>query len=215
LSTIWQTCKCAIGVALISCNIAAAAAKLRFDMTPYNPLGNLVDELEVTSKASDKVSVKSVYSRESGMAKITNLDDTNSDPQNSSALIDYFVMQQPRLYTVPGDFCLKLTELTLPLSDSLIESIKQRTGKTEKAIFLRAIPAHVLNRYPGMFSNDEIFNDNNLRALPISLATVDGLSKYRAPWIDLFKENRIPRKQEVLDVLVRIDKTFQNLYVAR
>lgn len=202
-------------LSLINLSLLPANAKLFIENSSLNnPLTNLVSELEVTSKRNEKVSIEASYYTKTGLSKkIINRDKENSDPQNSSAIIDYFLLQQPRPNTPSCGYCLTLNELTLPVSTPLITAIQQKSIETKSVIYLRAIPAHVLNRYPQLFSKEEIFMAQNLRVLPASFATTKGLTDYRKYWIELFKSYKVPNKQDVLDVLSRTDNRFQNTYV--
>jgi len=205
-----------LGIAIVLTNVfvADAIAKTKIDTSGFtNALANLHNELELVSK-SKNAGAKVSYERESGLIKeIESLDNQNKDPQNTAAIIDYCLLQQPAKNTFGNGYYVKADNLTVSVSAPLVKAIGKSPAKASKVIYLRAIPAHILVKYPKLFSKDYIFSSQNLRVLPEKFASVEALKAFRKDWIDFFVTNNSPTKQDMLQILSAVDKKYSQDYV--
>ncbi len=195
----------------------AAHSSVPFVLTDYyDPMNYWKKEAEFTTSDNLKGTVTGAYDPITGMLKKLTTEDEaeNGDPQIISAMIDFFLVQQPAKATQGLGWVLRIGFIQLPKSESLSKVIRQNESIASKAIILRGIPASVLKRYPNIFSEDEIFNDKNFRALPSTLCTVKDIQKFRQPWIDFFVSHDTATKEQLLEILKSVDAKYKNKYLS-
>jgi large repetitive protein len=79
-----------------------------------------------------------------------------------------------------------------------------------------AIEQQVLNRYPGLFSADEIHSVENLRGIPKgAINSRVHLSAIRNMWNDFYSANPSPARQDVLDYATGIDDQLGQWFTPR
>lgn len=168
----------------LSCSVNLAAhSSVAFENDYYDPMNYWKKEAEFTASDNLKGTVTGAYDPMTGMLKKLTTEDEaeNGDPQIIGTMLDFFLVQQPATATQGLGYSLRIAFIQLPKSESLSKVIRQNECIASKAIILRGIPASVLKRYPNIFSEDEIFNDKNFRALPRKLCTVKNIRTFRQP----------------------------------
>ncbi len=202
----------------LSCSVNLAAhSSVPFDLNDYyEPMNYWKKEAEFTASDNLKGTVTGAYDPMTGMLKKLTTEDEaeNGDPQIIGAMIDFFLVQQPATATQGLGWVLRVGFIQLPKSESLSKVIAQNKNIANKAIILRGIPASVLKRYPNIFSEDEIFNDKNFRALPRKLCTVKNIRAFRQPWIDFFVSHNTATKEQLLKVLKSVDAKYKSKYLS-
>jgi RHS repeat-associated protein len=85
-----------------------------------------------------------------------------------------------------------------------------------KVVVHHAIEQQVLNRYPGLFSADEIHSLENLRGIPKGdINSRIHLSHIRVEWNRFYDAHPNPTRQEVLDHVTRVDDMLGNWFSPR
>ncbi|MFC9848367.1 DUF6531 domain-containing protein [Streptomyces sp. NPDC060223] len=89
-------------------------------------------------------------------------------------------------------------------------------GLKGKVVVHHAIEQQVLNRYPGLFSADEMHSLENLRGIPKGdINSRVHLSQIRVEWNRFYDSNPNPTRQEVLDQVTRVDDMLGNWFSPR
>ncbi|MEU1017137.1 RHS repeat-associated core domain-containing protein, partial [Streptomyces sp. NPDC005898] len=85
-----------------------------------------------------------------------------------------------------------------------------------KVVVHHAIEQQVLNRYPNLFSADEIHSLENLRGIPKGdINSRIHLSAIRVEWNNFYNANPNPTRQEVLDHVSKVDDKLGNWFNPR
>lgn len=203
---------------VLSCSINLTAhSSVPIDFSGFlYPMSNWKKEAEFTTSNNLKDTVCVAYDTTTGLLKKLSTEDEAEvgDLQTIGAMIDYFLVQQPAKNTTGLGYTLRIGFVQLPKSESLSKVIVQNRNIANKAVILRGIPASVLKRYPNIFSDDEIFNDKNFRALPLKLSSVKNIRTFRQPWIDFFVSHDTATKEQLLEVLKAVDAKYKSKYLS-
>jgi len=203
---------------VLSCSINLTAhCSVPIDFSGCNePLSNWKKEAEFATSDNLKGTVYVAYDTTTGLLKeITTQDEAeNGDPQIIGEMIDICLLQQPSKMSSGLGCRLRVGSIQLPKSESLNQVIIQNKNTADKAIILRGIPTPVLKRYPNIFSEDEVFNNKNFRALPSRLCTVKDIQKFRQPWIDFFTRHETSSKEQLLEILKSVDAKYKSKYLS-
>lgn len=72
--------------------------------------------------------------------------------------------------------------------------------------FFHSIPLSVLEKYPGVFTYDELSSEVHLRSLANTRITSAEVKKLRRDWLAFFDTHNTAKKEELLDLEKRVDR---------
>ena len=82
-------------------------------------------------------------------------------------------------------------------SDAVKRFFASHKTRQEDSVAIRNIPVDVLNRYPGIFTDEEIIGEKNIVAIP-KATYIAGIAAHAAHWQAFFEEHPTPSKEQIL-----------------
>lgn len=148
------------------------------------------------------------------------LKEPSDNPQTNADVIDAVVTTPP--VVIPDSLRCDGPGPQLEFSvgkkftkDELYKSRFRRTLTERKdAVSFHSIPLVVLQKYPGVFTYEQLTDEANMRYLPNNKATVEEIQTLRNPWLAFFDKHKKADRNSILRLQKKVDSQNKDIWLS-
>jgi hypothetical protein len=206
----------------VNMTLASSESKQAGDRTFKELFNSYAENLDIAKEQEDSCSARVQAELDCLSGKLINiqLKEPSTNPQTNADVIDAVVTTPP--VVIPDSLRCDGPGPQLEFSvgkkftkDALFKKRFRRTlSEREDAISFHSIPLVVLQKYPGVFTYEELTNAVNMRYLPNSKATVEEIQILRNPWLDFIAKHKKADKSSLLKLQKKVDSQSKNIWLS-
>jgi hypothetical protein len=175
-----------------------------FSITPEGKIRDCILGLSSDSNTRDFACLEAIYGSSPlpppTQELVQNSCNTKYRPGTQRAQIDFYETKYPKQFALPTEF-----------KDSALKHV-QGKDKGNDVVFLHLLPLDVMNRYPGLFSIDELSSSENVKELstkgllgPSAKSTIHkvfantSIKQFFSNWEDFFCSHPNTTREQLLE----------------